>query len=254
MRVLAPAAQAEDARQIARDGRLLGDDELHGTASAYRFSGGRCAKLPQGATELRPTSADSAPLPAPATNGSVRAAGVEVRAADAAPRAANSARPTERPVRDQRSSVHTEDSPRRAAEGAAVTGGGRRARALAGVDGAGSVHAEHIRSATRPIRLIARLHTPARPRLAAEDARPTRIRGHARGPRFAGIAAGCRAATAVRARRDRRASTAVAATVCRSSVNLYRRCRHPPAQRRRCLCRRRRGSPHRPPRLRQLGH
>ena len=45
--VLARAAHAEHARQIARDGRLLGDDELHGAASAYRFSEGRRAKLPK---------------------------------------------------------------------------------------------------------------------------------------------------------------------------------------------------------------
>ncbi len=43
--VLAPAAHAEHAREIARDGWLLGDDELHGAASAYRFSEGRRAKL-----------------------------------------------------------------------------------------------------------------------------------------------------------------------------------------------------------------
>ena len=48
MRVLARAAHAEHARQIARDGRLLGDDELHGVP-AYRLSargGGGCAAWP----------------------------------------------------------------------------------------------------------------------------------------------------------------------------------------------------------------
>src|SRR4029079_14780756 len=44
-RVLARAAHAEDARQIARDGRLLGDDELHEPAPAYRFSEAARAKL-----------------------------------------------------------------------------------------------------------------------------------------------------------------------------------------------------------------